>query len=169
MILLGIAGAARAGKDTLAQAIAYALPNTIKMSFAHAVKLEADPICQERHHISAFTEDLAEKKIIRYILIDVGHTRRQTHPTFWIDRLSDKIDAALPTSNVVITDTRYANEAEMIHSKGGIVIFVQRDAQATIPTEQESLPGIKWDIKLDFGNFNALNLLRAMLPGIKLA
>lgn len=168
MILIGIAGAARAGKDTLCRTIEFILPNTVQMAFAHAVKLEADPICLAKHSISAFTEDPEEKKIIRPILIEVGHGRRQGDPEIWIKKLADQIDAKLPTRNIVVTDVRYANEADMIHSKGGIIIFIQRNAQADIPTERESLPGIKWDIKIDCGDFSVLELLRSMFPGIVL-
>jgi hypothetical protein len=138
------------------------------MAFAHAVKLESDPICKERFGISAFTENPEEKKIIRPILIEVGHGRRQEDPEIWIKKLASQIDAELPTNNIIVTDVRYANEAEMIHSKGGIIIFIQRNAQADIPTERESLPGIKWDIKIDSGDFSVLELLRTMFPGIVL-
>lgn len=168
MILIGIAGAARAGKDTLCRTIEFVLPNTVQMAFAHAVKLEADPICKERHGISAFTEDPEQKKIIRPILIDVGHGRRQENPNIWIEKLADQIDSRIGTHNIIVTDVRYGNEADMIHSKGGIIIFVQRNAQADIPTERESLPTIKWDIKIDCGDFSVLELLRKMFPGIVL-
>lgn len=168
MILIGIAGAARAGKDTLCSALEYVLPNTVQMAFAHAVKLEADPICKERFGISAFTEDPEEKKIIRPVLIEVGHGRRQEDPEIWIKKLAAQIDAKRNLNNIVVTDVRYGNEADMIHSKGGVIVFIQRNAQADIPTERESLPGIKWDIKIDCGDFNVLNLLRLLFPGIVL-
>ncbi|MGV0949127.1 MAG: hypothetical protein ACOYB3_00395 [Azonexus sp.] len=168
MKLIGIAGAARAGKDTLARTVEYVLPGTIQMAFAHAVKLEADPICKERFGISAFTTDPEDKKIVRPVLIEVGHGRRQEDPEIWIKKLATQIDAHLPTRNIVVTDVRYANEAEMIHSKGGTIVFIQRNAQADIPTERESLPGIKWDIKIDCGDYNVLDLLRTFFPGIVL-
>lgn len=166
MMLIGIAGAARAGKDTLATAIKYVLPNTKSMSFAWAVKEEADKRCLYEHGISAFTENPEEKKVIRDILIAVGHGGRQTDPNVWVNKLSNKIDATLPTSHVVITDVRYKNESEMIRSKGGIVIFLHRNAQENIPTEQDSLPLVTWDIMIDLGNTNVIPILKTLFKGI---
>ena len=168
MILLAISGAARAGKDTLARTIQAFVPNTVTMAFATAVKEEADPICLERFGISAFTEDPEEKKIVRPVLIDIGHGKRQTDPLIWINRLAAKIELNRYRHNVVVTDCRYANEAEMIHSKGGLVIFATRDTQNNnIPSEQESLPLVKWDIKIDTGSADTISLVRQMFPDFK--
>lgn len=169
MILLGVAGAARAGKDTTAKMIQAFVPNTVTMAFAYAVKEEADPICRERWGISGFTEDPEEKKIIRQLLIDIGHGKRQGNPTIWIDKLADRIDATLPTKNIVVTDVRYANEAEMIHRKEGLVVYVERDTQNnSIPSEQESLPLIKWDVKINTGSADTVSLVRQVFPDFKI-
>lgn len=165
MILLATSGAARAGKDTLAKTIQAFLPNTVRMAFADAVKEEAEPICQARFGLSAWTQDSEEKKIVRPVLIDIGYGRRQENPTIWIDKIADKIDAALPHQNVIITDCRYKNEADMIHSKGGLVIFVKRDSQVNdIPTEQESLPLIPYDILIDMKSTDTISLVKMVIP-----
>ena len=165
MILLAIAGAARSGKDTLAKTLQTFVPNTVTLAFAHAVKEEADQICKKKFGLSAFTVDPAEKKIVRPVLIEIGHGYRQKDPMVWINRLAAKIDATLPTKNIIITDCRYKNEAEMVHSKGGLVVFVKRDTQDTIPTEQESLPHIKWDIMIDFKSADTISLMKKLYPG----
>ena len=71
-ILIGIAGAARSGKDTLARAIADFVPRTEIYSFAYAVKLEADPVCRSNLGVSAFEEDTEKKKIIRQTFVGVS-------------------------------------------------------------------------------------------------
>ena len=165
-ILLAVSGAARAGKDTLAKTIQAFLPNTVRMAFADAVKEEAEPICQSKFGLSAWTQDPAEKKIVRPVLIDIGHGRRQDNPTIWIDKIADKIDAALPVHNVIITDCRYKNEADMVHRKGGLVIFIKRDTQDNnIPTEQETLPLIPYDILIDMKSADTNALVRRLIPG----
>lgn len=165
MILVAIAGAARAGKDTLAKTIQAVVPNTITMAFAYALKEETDLICRERFGISSFTQDEEEKKIIRPVLIEVGHGKRQADPLVWINKLAARIDSNLSLRNIIITDCRYKNEADMIHDKGGIVIMVKRDTQADIPTERESLPLIDWDISIDFKSTDTIKLMRIIFPG----
>jgi uridine kinase len=167
MLLIAISGAARAGKDTLAKTIQALVPNTITLAFAQAVKEEADPISKARWGISAFTQNPEEKKIIRQLLIDIGHGKRQADPFIWINKLSAKIDENLPHRNIIITDCRYENESKMIHAKGGIVIMVKRDTQLDIPTERETLPGVDWDIFIDFKNTDTNRLMQMVIPSFQ--
>lgn len=167
MTLIGIAGAARSGKDTLAKALQHALKGAELMSFAWAVKQRADPICREKYGISAFTEDSEHKKVIRPTLIDIGHGERQKYPDVWVNIIHKRIEVELPEKNIIVTDIRYKNESEMVRANGGTVIFVQREGQADIPTEKESLPGVVWDVKLDIGRFNLPDFLKLLIPGFR--
>lgn len=164
-MVIGLSGAARAGKDTLANLICVLVPRCEKIAFAHALKEECEPICQERWGISAWTEDPEEKKVIRQLLIDVGHGRRQTCPTYWIDRVREKVYMSRSVHQI-ITDVRYANEAEFVKSQGGIVIMVKRNAApVTIPTEIESLAAVKADITVDYGDTNMLAVIASLSLG----
>jgi len=164
-MIIGLSGAARAGKDTFAGLISTLVPSCEKIAFAHALKEECEPICQELFGISAWTEDPEQKKIIRPTLIDVGHGRRQTVPTYWIDRAREKVYKSR-FAHQIITDIRYANEADFVSSLGGIVIMVKRNAApVTIPTEIESLAAVKADITVDVGDTNLLSVIAALTLG----
>jgi len=164
-MVIGLAGAARVGKDTIANLICSLIPRCEKIAFAHAVKEECEPICQDRWGISAWTEDPEQKKIVRPVLIDIGHGRRQDCPTYWIDRARDKVYNSKSTHQI-ITDVRYANEADFVRSLGGFVIMIKRNAApVVIPTEIESLAALKADIVLDVGDTHLLPIIAALTLG----
>jgi hypothetical protein len=76
----------------------------------------------------------------RRIMQGIGEMfREEVCGSFWIDRT---LGGLPPGYNVVVSDTRYVNEAEAIRKLGGVIIKVVRDAAsieygADHPTETE--------------------------------
>lgn len=137
-LLIGLAGYAGSGKDTIADAMGFA-----KASFAQALKDDLQPL------MSLLGLDLtrrADKERAREMLVAYGKFARGIDPDVWIKRLD------LPASNVVvITDVRYTNEAQAIHEAGGWVIRVHRSGvEAANGEEWLSLEDM--DYYLDFAH-----------------
>lgn len=61
--------------------------------------------------------------ILQYIGTDV--MRNHFHSNIWIDSLEKQISEN--TSNIIITDVRFANEIQMIKRLNGIIIWVRKD------------------------------------------
>ena len=127
--ILGITGVARVGKDTLFTCIKEINKSSqfFRVAFADELKKECDEFLISNTGISAFTEDEAEKKIIRPFLVTYGtHVRRKLDKNCWIKKI-EPIVSKDKDKCFVITDVRFPNEAEWIKKMGGIVIHLSRD------------------------------------------
>lgn len=130
MKIIGVAGYARAGKDTFC-----ALANNIlktngfrvgQYSFAKQLRLEVDPFLRNNCGVSAFTQNPYEKVDIRDFLVWYGTTWwRKRDPKRWIRAVDlqlksdgNNVDVAL------VSDVRYPEEAEWTHSWGGYIVHV---------------------------------------------
>lgn len=145
-LLAGIAGRARAGKNTFVNLSRERLASrgltTSSFAFATELKLELDPILRAELGISAFTQDPKEKLIIRPRLVEHGAGQRaKTNGRYWIDKLAPQVERALKVYDVVfVEDVRYANEAQWVHSLVGTVIYVERkleDGTVVQPANEE--------------------------------
>ncbi|MET9642539.1 DNA cytosine methyltransferase [Streptomyces syringium] len=145
--LIGIAGAARAGKDTAAQALAAldgertwqrrAFADPIKR-FLYALNpmidsvetAEPDGLAQEvdKHgweRVKDFSWDL--RGLMQRCGTEAGRT--VLGEDVWVRALFNDLEPDAPT---VITDVRFPNEAEEIRKRGGIVIKLVRPDQPAI-------------------------------------
>lgn len=122
MLLLAFGHKARNGKDLCARAI--------KDYFEYTVPVELFPfagalydVCRNEYGMTEKDPDLLQR---------IGHGRRQEDPLYWVKRNFLKIDMWAsklkdPANAIaIITDLRYLNEAEYIHSRGGKLIKVVR-------------------------------------------
>lgn len=131
--LIGVSGFARSGKDTFYERssayLSFHGESCVKHSFASALKKELDPLLLEHAGISAFTEDDAEKEIIRPLLVTYGtDIRRKLNPDCWIEKINDVVDSDLSAGKYVfITDVRFLNEAKWVKDKGGLLFNISRD------------------------------------------
>jgi hypothetical protein len=137
--LIAIAGAAQAGKDTVAGIINRHEPHAI-LHFADALRdlaMAVDPLIAEapfggvmawpqplsyflRGHDYAWTK---EHTNYRDVLVRLGAgARRCLGEDVWIKALERR----LPDCPVVIADCRYANEANWVKALGGEVWYVYR-------------------------------------------
>lgn len=127
--IIGIAGNARSGKDTLGENFESILAdNGIKAkrySFAHELKSSVDDFLIRELGISAFTEDSEEKEIIRPFLVFWGtDVMRKINDNIWVE----KLESTLYDNHVsIITDLRFLNELEWVKGNEGFSVFIKRD------------------------------------------
>lgn len=135
--IIGLTGYARSGKDEAAKAL-----NWTRVAFADAVRdalLALDPIvdcinteyCDDRlvrlsSEVNRGWTSAKKDPEVRRLLQRLGtEAGRNIHGAdCWIKIAHRKVEAA--PGNVVITDVRFANEADAIRSWGGKVIRIER-------------------------------------------
>ena len=157
--IIGIAGFRRSGKDTLARAISK-LAQT--RGFAVATIAFADPLRKAASaaygvDVGEFTDDNLKDQVVeawgitrRQMLINLGEAMRGVDPDHWVkawrravtkaqwqvggDRLGNSPSILdYPKVQIVLTpDLRRVNEAQAIHSAGGINVLLRRS-------------GVTWD------------------------
>jgi hypothetical protein len=146
--LIGITGFARSGKDSVAS---YLRPQYTRIAFADKLKaialsldpyvlidcaapalgdLEAEELCCDVRHVSDLMEHGADEDWLkahtdyRVFLQNLGNSVRE------VIGKSTWIDAALrdrePGKRYVITDVRYANEADAVRAAGGEIWRIER-------------------------------------------
>lgn len=129
-IAVGCAGRARVGKGsfvTLLTNILHGIHNVAPFAFATELKRELDPILRAKYGISAFTQDTAEKVIIRPDLVARGAGARAEDPNHWIKIIEPEVLKVLARGDVaIIEDVRYLNEAKWVQSLGGKVVYIER-------------------------------------------
>jgi hypothetical protein len=129
---IGIAGAARAGKDTLCRALIrqFAKINmeAVRKSIAgDAVKSDLFDVLMDNFELNSFTEDSDEKEFMRPLLVEYGKMqRKRTCGRYFIDRFEPKLDCIN-----ILPDIRYVeypnDEVYWLKNEvNGLLIFVER-------------------------------------------
>ena len=131
--IIGIACAARSGKDTLCRSLMRVLKNTynlesIRTSIAgDKVKEDLKDLLEKNIQMNSFTENNKEKELLRPLLIEYGKLmRNKTDGRYFIDsfkKIKNKIN--------IIPDIRYVEypKDEMYWLKNeakGFLIFIER-------------------------------------------
>jgi hypothetical protein len=109
--VIGIGGAATAGKDTFASILIKKLEErghiVKRIALADALKGDCDEFCRKTLEISAFTQIPEEKLLIRPLLVWYGDAqRKRTNGQYWINIAQRKIDIT-NADYFVVTDVRY--------------------------------------------------------------
>lgn len=143
MYNIGIIGKARSGKDTAALALVAKYRYT-RLAFADPLKelaLAIDPLIPTsidshgRIHtrLSALIRDVGWEyakdhyQEVRAILQRTGGGVREIDETFWLTAMRRKINSAEAWNiPVVVADVRYPNEADMLRSRGFLLIRITR-------------------------------------------
>ena len=121
-MIIGISGYARSGKDTIAEYLC-GKHGYKRIAFADALRnfvYEMNPLVNRENNIREIVDalgwdDAKTKPEVRQVLQDVGlAVRKQFGEDFWV-KMALK-DVAY-TSNVVITDVRFPNEAQSIRDR----------------------------------------------------
>lgn len=130
MKVIGVVGYARAGKDTycgIARSILVDNGYKVKQySFAEQLKKEVEPFLRDTCKCNVWTTDSEVKKDIRDFLVWYGTTWwRKRDPKRWIRN----VDLALKSDDknidiALVSDVRYPNEADWVHSWGGYLVHV---------------------------------------------
>ena len=128
--LIGIHGAARSGKDTLARLIMEERPY-VRMAFADPLKKAVMTLFDLPGDV-VFSDDKSQVipgwgLTLRDILQRFGTEamRNNFGEDFWIKRWSLEYDS-LDAFGVVLTDVRFENETRMIRHRGGLVVHLER-------------------------------------------
>lgn len=135
--LIGLIGRARAGKDTFADHLVLAHGFT-KASFAAPLKaaaLRLDPIIYASYtgRLTRLSQVVAvigwerakdDYPEVRAILQRLGTDAiRKIDDGFWVRQAVAGLDPDTPT---VFTDVRFPNEADMLRSRGGVLVRIVR-------------------------------------------
>jgi hypothetical protein len=131
-VVIPVAGFARSGKDTLANAIFDHLEESepsysvITLKFADALKADMEKSMKAVGvKVDAFTEDSAEKAKLRPMLVAYGEYRRSLDPDVWVKKVIKEIDVWVNEtleetdstgSVILIPDLRYLNEYEKLEA-----------------------------------------------------
>lgn len=141
-------GSASAGKDAVGSFITDMVQNASTFAFAEPVKHAAmliDPIVASNNetgalvHLSEIVNEIGwdcakreypeVRKLLQHIGTDAGWQLHQ-NPNLWTDLTDSNITAAVqnwPHPMIpVLTDVRFAHEAEYVRSQGGQIIDVMR-------------------------------------------
>lgn len=112
-MIVGLIGLAGAGKDTAALALTSI--GYRRLAFADQLKYLAAQMGWNG------VKDEKGRKLLQ----DLGMAARQYNPNVWIERVANH-PAFTYKNPMVITDVRFANEAEWVLKNGGILIRIVR-------------------------------------------
>jgi hypothetical protein len=129
---IGIAGAARAGKDTLCRALIRHLSTNgligVRKSIAgDAVKTDLKDLLLEKFNLNSFTENSEQKEFMRPLLVEYGKMQRnKTKGRYFVDGFVPQ-----PNAVNILPDIRYVEypEDEVYWLKNevkGLLIFIKR-------------------------------------------
>lgn len=135
--LIGVAGLARTGKDTVGQYLTQQY-NYVRVSLA-------DPI---KHYIHVLNPYLADGRRIVDVVEEIGieaakeieevrrlyqvfgtDVGRDIDNNMWLNLAGRRLDQL---EKAVITDVRFPNEAEFVRERGGVVIYIDRPAAVKV-------------------------------------
>ncbi len=148
-MLIGIAGRARAGKDTAADFTCKRFRFFNKHSFAKPIKEACRAIFDwnDRHLYGDLKETIDPFYGIspRYAMQTLGTEwgRDIINPSIWVLRAAkeyrNNIEAV---ESMVVPDVRFENECQWVFDEGGIVIQLERDSNESIAPDHISEAGI---------------------------
>lgn len=155
--VIGFSGKAGAGKDTAAL---YFINNGyVKFSFAGVLKrasmilfnLTEDHLSNEGKNIPLDKwNGRSPRELLQWLGTDV--MRNQFDKDFFIIHAKHEItELLMHNKGVVITDVRFENEAQLIHSMGGMIFNITRNDRTKIQNEShESEKGLpeEWCVQV---------------------
>lgn len=131
-MIIGFAGYARVGKNTIANMISTEPEAGIRMlqgAFANKLK---DEVGQMLEAVGINRNVLSnDKERYRNLMVFWGKNRRRQDRDYWVTPVINKYKEAESISGkdllFMVTDVRYMNEVEAILAQGGKVYIVQRE------------------------------------------
>lgn len=177
-MLLGFTGFGGSGKDSAADMLIERIGGWTKMGFADALRqmaLAINPRIRTglKHYAEAdgttpyadLVRAVGYKRAkqfpdVREFLQRLGTEaiRDVIGPDIWVEILAERIEAALHSVNIVITDVRFPNEAQRIRDLGGYLVRVVRPGVGPVnahASESEGL-GIEVDWTLEANTLDEL-------------
>lgn len=134
---IGIAGAGRSGKDTLAESLKSIICDTsilcVWRALATPLKGFMYQFLLNNFNINVYNCTDEEKSLIRPLLVEAGRIKRiQTKGQYFTSLLEKEINSLeIQPETVIISDIRYAvyegtDEIDWLKQKDGILLFVER-------------------------------------------
>lgn len=131
LLLIGIAGRARSGKDTVADFI-ISRTGACKYSFAEPLKKMLLPLgidmsdlyWQENKETVIPDFNASPRRLMQTLGTEWG--RQLIHPDLWLNLAHQKLEQCV--DGMVVSDVRFENEATWVRNQGGVIIHVRRDS-----------------------------------------
>lgn len=130
--LIGLCGEAGSGKDYIFWRLASLFPNSERVAFADVLKFDIEETLGVTPYALSALRSKPYSPEVRSLLQWWGtELRRDQDADYWLKASKPWLTQALATHDlVVITDVRYANEADLIRSLGGLVVRVWATEEA---------------------------------------
>ena len=144
-----ITGYARAGKDTLADALRAHLPTALVTSFADPLKSAVNRYFTDLGIERVNVKDTADKVRFRNLLVEAGRAARSVDLNVFADKVAYDARLALMSGrSVIVPDWRYVNEHDALvkavgHHHPIVTVYIGRFGCAPAnQEEQDSIDGI---------------------------
>lgn len=171
--VLGLAGKARCGKDTVGAYLTEthgftrdAFADPIKKGLAAMLNISVEALEIRKENDEVF-EPLG--RTYREMLQTLGTEwgRDLVHGNIWVKLLFDRVEKT--PSDIVITDVRFNNEAQMIRDMGGKVVSILRPKEGTAIPESGHVS--EEGISKEFIDFSIVNdsSISELLEGFNLS
>lgn len=157
-IILGLAGKARSGKDTLCQIFLQELHRrgftAKRIALADALKQEINPYLISKYGIDILNCTAEEKEKVRPELIELGRERRLgSEGTFWTNIVTQEIEKS-PEQIFIVPDIRYnvyENDEAVWVKRRGLLVHIEKFVMngtekiyyRSNPEEEENDPKVK--------------------------
>lgn len=153
--LIGLAGKARSGKDTIAQHLAlkhnyktYAFADPLKQAAAAVFGLPLSTFYQGNREATHSVWGVSPRQMMQILGTDC--CRNVIRPDIWLRRADmhmqnlqkEYADADVFEVNLVVTDIRFEDEAQWIREHEGTIIHVKRETTTSV-AEHISEQGVK--------------------------
>jgi hypothetical protein len=168
-LIIGFGNKAQNGKDTAVSAVVHHYATRKRMLLRDYGLRSSGPIAQR----IGFADELYSVCRTEYgmttkdapLLQQIGASRRQDDPDYWIKRAFAKVDTG--TDIVLVSDVRYKNEADYIRSQGGALVNVQRLNEDGRPFIDPSRPA-DHPSEIDLDDYNWDFYLKVKTGGVAL-
>ena len=165
-MIIGLTGKMKSGKDTVAKMIEKHAPYSLMKSMAAPLKdlcitmlgLHWDDVHTQEGK-AKYNEfwGMTNREILQKVGTDA--MRNGFHSDIWVKCAYIQLKQYnLSRGNIIITDIRFPNEAQMVRDMGGIVVYVDRDIyQESVHESEKDLPLQYIDtVLLNHGSLNDL-------------
>jgi hypothetical protein len=136
--IIGISGAARAGKDTLCRGLIRVLAKTgqkaVRKSIAgDTVKADLQDLIERKFKLDSFTEITEQKEFMRPLLVEYGKMQRsKTKGRYFIEQFEPEKDAIN-----ILPDIRYVEYPKdevywLKNEVNGFLIFLEREGVSDV-------------------------------------
>lgn len=168
--IIGITGAANAGKDTLGGILGELDQRVQLISFAMNLKLEVaeafdvplatlnDRATKEEPQSIFAAKNCRDKAYVEMMLALLGgdgdtprsprevmqlwgtEYRRGGNKNYWVDSAFDSMQQGSPDTIWIFTDVRFDNERHLIDREGGVLIHISRPGAAKVRAHDSEIP-----------------------------